>query len=261
LQAADSSIMSFTRTSVESFNPVLDASPPTAVRWEFVDEPSGQTVSPTGTSTSGDLQGFSLFGESRVGVGIGDIAGAGFTDPIYDIAADAWLLASIEYDLNGVAGQTDVHLQIGAAGMNHVNASSASFSAVLGAATDPALNAQSQRHLSSLTADAVVVVTAAPENSGDFNVDGVVDGTDMLNWQRGFGATGDATRNQGDADSDLDVDADDLVIWRTQFGSISPPVATLIAEPSTAWLSVSAAFAFLAASFDSRRNLRVVQGR
>jgi hypothetical protein len=53
--------------------------------------------------------------------------------------------------------------------------------------------------------------------SADFDGDGLVDGADLLAWQRGLGTSG-ATRMAGDADGDGDVDGNDLVIWRQQHG-------------------------------------------
>jgi CSLREA domain-containing protein len=52
--------------------------------------------------------------------------------------------------------------------------------------------------------------------SGDFTLDGRVDGTDFLVWQRGLGRASGATIRQGDATADGDVDAHDLAVWRAR---------------------------------------------
>jgi CSLREA domain-containing protein len=52
--------------------------------------------------------------------------------------------------------------------------------------------------------------------SGDFTLDGRVDGTDFLVWQRGLGRASGATIRQGDATADGDVDANDLAVWRAR---------------------------------------------
>ena len=67
--------------------------------------------------------------------------------------------------------------------------------------------------------------------SADFNGDTIVDGSDFLAWQRGFGIGTPSA--QGDADGDHDVDHDDLAVWKSQFGQ------TITSTPS-AVMSVSA---------------------
>jgi len=80
-------------------------------------------------------------------------------------------------------------------------------------------------------------VDTAPTENADFNNDGIVDGSDFLAWQRGFGILGGATSADGDANADGNVDSQDLAIWQTQFGT-SPLTAAAVAipEPSTAIL-------------------------
>ncbi len=58
--------------------------------------------------------------------------------------------------------------------------------------------------------------------SADFDLDGDVDGSDFLTWQRGFGTTPDALHSQGDADVDGTVAAADLAIWQLQYGMTAP---------------------------------------
>lgn len=53
--------------------------------------------------------------------------------------------------------------------------------------------------------------------TGNFNGDAIVDGTDFLAWQRGFG-TVDATQADGNSDDDTDVDASDLAAWQVAYG-------------------------------------------
>ncbi len=54
-------------------------------------------------------------------------------------------------------------------------------------------------------------------STADFDVDGDVDGSDFLNWQRNNGATG-VNRLSGDASGDGNVNADDLATWQSAFG-------------------------------------------
>lgn len=83
--------------------------------------------------------------------------------------------------------------------------------------------------------DAVV----PPPNNADFNNDQIVDGADLLIWQRGLGISdGTALKGNGDATGDGNVNAADLVKWQQTFGGppaviagapIPEPVALLIA--------------------------------
>jgi hypothetical protein len=67
-----------------------------------------------------------------------------------------------------------------------------------------------------------------PSIDADFNNDNIVDGADLLIWQRGFGAGG--TNNTGDADGNGTVDAADLAAWKASFGS-APAVGAIGAVP------------------------------
>jgi hypothetical protein len=72
--------------------------------------------------------------------------------------------------------------------------------------------------------------------SGDFDVDGDVDGSDFLTWQQGLGTASGATRQQGDADGDGVVSGSDLAVWRLQFGQMA--TAAAVPEPATAALAL-----------------------
>ena len=80
-----------------------------------------------------------------------------------------------------------------------------------------------------LTVSGVVV---DPGPSADFNGDGLVDGADLLAWQRGVGLASGATRGDGDADGNGRVDAADLEAWRVQF--LSGDASLAAPEPSSA---------------------------
>lgn len=90
-------------------------------------------------------------------------------------------------------------------------------------------------------------VAAEPPASGDnadFNGDGVVDGGDLLAWQRGFGTIGGAQLAQGDANDDGLVDAADLNAWREAFGTVAPAAvattASVVPEPACTTLCITA---------------------
>jgi len=83
--------------------------------------------------------------------------------------------------------------------------------------------------------------------SADFDENGVVDGHDLIVWQRGFGAT-PAGFADGDANGDDIVDHNDLAFWESHFGEAADVVvfaATPAPEPSTWLLTASAYMAVL----------------
>jgi hypothetical protein len=92
-----------------------------------------------------------------------------------------------------------------------------------------------------LSQSTIVAFTASPVTSADFNGDGVVDGADFLQWQRGSGKTIGATHQEGDANRDGAVDATDLELWKASFSA--PPADGTVAaipEPATALMSAIA---------------------
>jgi ELWxxDGT repeat protein len=61
----------------------------------------------------------------------------------------------------------------------------------------------------------------APSERGDFNGDGVVDGSDFLTWQRGLGSPVTPAYSGADGDGNGTIDAGDLSVWRQGFGEFS----------------------------------------
>ena len=213
--SSNSSILTLDSSAVETLNPVLgDTGSPDfddIVRWEFVDEPTGSS------SSLNDIQGINIFSVDRTGVGIGpDSTGTTYTDPLYDAANDAWLIAQVDYTLTGTLGSTNLFLQIGDQGINNQGETSSQTDVVFGDLTDlPALNGNTGRLTSSTNADAVIEKTNNPH--ANFDGDDDVDGRDFFTWQRGFGMTS-ASHSQGDADGSGTIDALDLTAWQQQFG-------------------------------------------
>jgi hypothetical protein len=71
----------------------------------------------------------------------------------------------------------------------------------------------------------------------DFNLDGRINGADLLQWRQGYGAPGQI--QQGDADGDGDVDGADFLVWQRATRPAS--AAGMVPEPSAALLVVAAA--------------------
>jgi hypothetical protein len=70
--------------------------------------------------------------------------------------------------------------------------------------------------------------------TGDFDLDGDVDGADFVAWQSNFPKASGATLAQGDADGDFDVDGADFVVWQTNFPT-TPAIP--VPEPSVFWFA------------------------
>ncbi len=82
-----------------------------------------------------------------------------------------------------------------------------------------------------IAADKLASLTLVP---GDFNGDTFVDGTDLAQWQGGYGIN-----NEGDADGDGDSDGRDFLIWQRNFSpdnEVLTAAATAVPEPSSALL-------------------------
>jgi hypothetical protein len=69
--------------------------------------------------------------------------------------------------------------------------------------------------------------------SADFDLDGDVDGSDFLVWQRFNGLMAGGTKNKGDANGDGNVNGADLTIWRSQVGAGSSGSAAPASEGSS----------------------------
>jgi len=82
-------------------------------------------------------------------------------DPLYDPVADAWLFATIGYDVIGI-GTTDLYLQVGGNGIVPLAGSSSDVNVVFGGGDDPPLNADDDyRETNSATRDGSITVVAS----------------------------------------------------------------------------------------------------
>jgi hypothetical protein len=61
--------------------------------------------------------------------------------------------------------------------------------------------------------------TAGASDASDFNTDGLVDGTDVLIWQKGLGPNPGTDKSTGDANLDFVVDGADLELWTDAYGT------------------------------------------
>lgn len=207
---------------VSAFNPILNTQT-SARRWEYTGEPNF-SLEMSGVESLERVMGFSFRLEpTNNGVGIG----AGLTDPF--AANDSWLIAEIDYITSNNEGSAEVFLQIGEAGINHLDEESADTNVVLGALSDEPIDAGSldERQHNSETPELVVTVSDIMENSGDFDSDGDIDGRDFLRWQRG--------------QSPNPLSTSDLATWQANYGVASSLAKTqAVPEPTSGLLVWSA---------------------
>ena len=105
--------------------------------------------------------------------------------------------------------------------------------------------------LSDRTKGLIVVDVSDAASTGDFNQDNIVDGADLLAWQRNLGVPSNATLGMGDGNRDKKITSADLDVWKFQFGEDgSHHAVTAVPEASSLWL---AAIGMLAAGGRVRR--------
>jgi hypothetical protein len=63
----------------------------------------------------------------------------------------------------------------------------------------------------------------APETTGDYNLDGVVDAADYVLWRKTLGESAAPEGSGADGDSDGMIDPDDYDFWLARFGETVPP--------------------------------------
>ena len=111
------------------------------------------------------------------------------------------------------------------------------------------------------SSNTIVAFTATPVVSADFNADGVVDGADFLQWQRGSGKTIGATHQEGDANRDGAVNGADLEVWKGAFAAPAIDGTTTIPEPATTTLSIVAALAVIVHQGEAHKKARRLSRR
>lgn len=251
LVAAQEGILSF--DEVEVMNPALGGG---TFRHQLVfDTPTGLIADPDGVRA---FQGFTFFpgeGELPVGVGIGPACNG---DPCCSSASGAasWHVATVTVHPLGY-GTTNLFLEIGNQGLWQSPAAAmepdppGDTTAVFGLSNDLIHHWDSSpgpdlRNMHIGAADAVIHVATA-----DFDVNLLVDGADLLRWQRGLGSGN--TLGQGDANDDNLVNSADLAAWKYQFGETFSAVPTGTPIPECQGLSAALFAAAMIASRFARR--------
>lgn len=99
------------------------------------------------------------------------------------------------------------------------------------------------------------VLVGTPANA-NFNGDSLVDGSDLLIWQRNFGIASGASLSQGDADGNGAINAADLGIWQDQFGTTPAIAAGVAAASAVPEPSMAAMVGCIVGALCARRRLR-----
>jgi hypothetical protein len=103
--------------------------------------------------------------------------------------------------------------------------------------------------LSDRTKGLIIVDVSDAASTGDFNDDNVVDGKDLLAWQRNVGAGANATLAMGDGNRDKQVGAPDLDVWKFQFGEDgSHHAVSVVPEATSFWMAAAAIAAVVSAA-------------
>jgi len=156
VRSTDDGIIDF--TGVTMFNPTLLDIGVVFARYEFKNDSSQGLVPSADGNRMDNISGFTVANTDVIGKGMGSWS-VGQGDAYYDAAADAFLIAQLDYNAVGALDSTtDLYLQINENGINHEGESSADAEVVFGAASDPALNGNNDRGVDSLTADATLTI-------------------------------------------------------------------------------------------------------
>lgn len=121
------------------------------------------------------------------------------------------------------------------------SAAASIFNGVTGQAYSADPNTWSPNSWNGTDAATLMITSVALADDADFDGNDVVDGNDVLIWQRGLGLTGQTDNSTGDANGDHKVDFADLEIWAAAFGSGSSLSAVaVVPEPSAAAAALTA---------------------
>ena len=186
------------------------------------------------------IEGGALAPLTGFGTGIGPTTAS--SDPLYE-SGSGFLFATIDFTVPNPTQTATATLAVGHNLLSDTGGLTTS-TIIFGLGDTAVTNS------SGSTGSAVdLSFEARPLHPSDFDVDGDVDGDDLLAWQDGFGITSGALKSQGDANADGIVNADDLTVWESQYSTVPPgaaSAATAVPEAASACLAVTGMVSLLA---------------
>lgn len=198
-----------------------------------------------GTVTDGKvsrIEGGALAPLTGFGTGIGPTTAS--SDPLYE-SAGGFLFATIDFEVPSPTETSTVSLSVGHNLLSDTGGLTTSM-IVFGLGDTAVTNSVGS------TGSAVDLdLSARPLHPSDFDMDGDVDGDDLLAWQDGFGITSGATKSEGDGNGDGKVDGADLALWESQYSTApaSPITAvSAVPEPTSVWILGCGLLAHLASA-------------
>jgi len=239
-------VISFATGFVEIYNPILINS--TSQRYQFVhdsEDCSPLITSPCIHTTAEKLSGFQAFTITEPAVGRGIGPATALIDPLYASARDAWLLATVKYNVLA-PGVSNLYLQIGRHGILNQGSnpnSPADLDVVFGSDFSSPLSSNNNRECDvdcnsagPQTTDAVISVTSLPPSQwGDYNDDGNVDAADYTNWRDKLGDNV-SLGTSPDGVADGVIDKWDYQFWKDNYDNsfgIGMGSATVVPEPTS----------------------------
>jgi len=163
IRSTNDVVLDFTEVIMD--NPFLTTNPVGLEVSRFtvvVDTPQGSVTPNVDPDSLVNFQGV-IFLSIRPTAGMGPVA-TDF-DPLYDAVADAFRIATVNFNVVGNRGiTTELFLQIGPNGANLLSKSSNETPIVFGDPNDPPLNANTEREVDSATPDAIIRVVPEPSS-------------------------------------------------------------------------------------------------
>jgi hypothetical protein len=226
----------FDSSDVDPDNPVVRLTTllPDQIDITHPDRIGGLVNPATGAVTPGLLAANPTTFGIKPGVGIGPWPLPSDSSSVMTPYGPAYHLASFTVRSLTSVGEDTIHLQIGASGMNHAGEQTSATKVIFAppGRNEPVYSAGpglADRGITLLGDDPEVTLKVSNELTGDYSGDAVVDGSDLLLWQRQLGPASVLPGAGADGNKNGFVDADDLQVMQSNSGR---SIAALVVQPS-----------------------------
>lgn len=176
-----------------------------------------------------DFQGFTIYYVDSQHLGLGNVPFP-YVDQRFDDTNVSWLVAKISYtigpDVGLSAGKTELFLEIGQNGINHVGETAANADIVFGDLSDPPINGAVENRgafdVHPLTREQTPDATVSVFESlpGDYSMNGVVDAADYVVWRLHLNQAFQLP-NEVPGVTEGQVTIHDYNEWKMRFGATS----------------------------------------